>query len=111
VRFPNNNCATLENVVVDYDCCNICDPESATRFPCRAFGTEKGAPRAGAVSGKIDQDILSCLERWRQDLFPKVFGSDSLYGSEALISNHNLERISHCAPVLSTHQLRRYLIK
>ncbi|KDN35670.1 hypothetical protein RSAG8_11413, partial [Rhizoctonia solani AG-8 WAC10335] len=100
-----------ETPVPGRECCDICDPTSAARLTQRTFESERGPPRAAAVSGEIDREMLSCLENWRESTVPKVFGLDSLYGPEALISDHDIERVSRCAPIPSVQQLRRYLTK
>jgi hypothetical protein len=105
------NLYRVDKPVAAQDCCDICDSGSAARLTCRVFATERGPPRAAAVSGEVNPDMLSCLVAWREATFLRVFGPDSLFGAEALISDHDIERISRCASVPSIHQLRRYLIK
>ncbi|CAE6479932.1 unnamed protein product [Rhizoctonia solani] len=87
-----------ETTVADRECCDICDPESTNRLAHRTIESEQGPPRAAAVSGEIDPKMLSCLEDWREGIASKVFGSDSLYGPEALISDHDIERVARRRP-------------
>ncbi|KAG8683977.1 hypothetical protein FRC11_012808, partial [Ceratobasidium sp. 423] len=98
-------------LVADRECCDICDPESSSRLPCRTFEPGQGPPGAAAVSGDVDPDMLSCLQNWREAIAPTVFGPDSLCGPEALISDHDIERVSCCRPLPSIEQLHRYLTK
>ncbi|KAG8763630.1 hypothetical protein FRC12_008479 [Ceratobasidium sp. 428] len=70
-----------------------------------------GPPRAAPVSGESNPEMLSCLLNWRDKTFSAVFGSSSMFGVAALIDDHDLERVSRCAPVPSIERLRRVLIK
>jgi hypothetical protein len=100
-----------ENRVMDAECCDICDPESSARLKYPVLQVERGPPRVAAVSGKPNSDMLACLLAWRNAVFPTVFGKASMFGASALISDHDLDRISRCAPLPSISQLRRYLAK
>ncbi|KAG8720656.1 hypothetical protein FRC08_018568 [Ceratobasidium sp. 394] len=55
--------------------------------------------------------MLSCLFNWRDITFSVIFGSSSMFGAAALINDHDLERVSRCAPIPSIERLRRVLIK
>ncbi|QRV84911.1 Helicase conserved C-terminal domain [Ceratobasidium sp. AG-Ba] len=77
------------------DCCDLCDPNAATRIPSCEFPTQRGPARAAR----------------RANAFPSAFGVSRMFGSSALISDAELERISRCAPVPSMDRLRSYLVK
>ncbi|KAG8770323.1 hypothetical protein FRC12_004354 [Ceratobasidium sp. 428] len=100
-----------ETVVPPQDCCDLCDPNSATRIPSREFPAQRGLPRAARVSGESNPDMLACLRTWRAAAFPSAFGVSRMFGASALISDGELERISRCAPVPSIDRLRSYLVK
>ncbi|QRV94683.1 DEAD/DEAH box helicase [Ceratobasidium sp. AG-Ba] len=98
-------------VVPPQDCCDLCDPDSAARVPSHKFPIQQGPPKAARVSGESNPNMLSCLRTWRANAFPSAFGLSRMFGSSALISDIELERISRCAPVPSIDRLRSYLVK
>ncbi|KAG8724199.1 hypothetical protein FRC12_002125 [Ceratobasidium sp. 428] len=100
-----------KTVVPPQDCCDLCDPNSATRIPSREFPMQRGPPRAARVSGEPNPDMLACLRAWRSAAFSSAFGISRMFGASALISDTELERISRCAPVSSIDRLRSYLVK
>ncbi|KAG8679933.1 hypothetical protein FRC09_018615, partial [Ceratobasidium sp. 395] len=100
-----------KTVVPPHECCDICDPNSATRIPDRKFPTERGPPRAARASGDSSPAMLSCLRAWRRKTFLSIFGRSSMFGASALIGDDQLERISRCAPVPSIQRLKAYLVK
>ncbi|KAG9095977.1 hypothetical protein FRC06_009194 [Ceratobasidium sp. 370] len=75
------------------DCCDLCDPNAATRIPTCKFPAQRGPPRAARVSGESNPDMLSCLCTWRANAFPSAFGVSRMFGSSALISDAELERL------------------